>query len=104
MKTVSLACLAAATLAPLVPAAVAQRLSESTGVNLFSNRCTSCHGAKPAERAPTEAAIRQMPPERIYEAITTGPMKGMAQDLTDAEKRLLAEFMGGRKLDLSDVG
>jgi polyvinyl alcohol dehydrogenase (cytochrome) len=83
---------------------LAQRLSESTGVNLFSNHCTACHGAKPADRAPTEAGIRQMPPERIYEAITTGPMKEMAKDLTDAEKRLLAEFMGGRKLDTSDVG
>ena len=45
-----------------------------------------------------------MPPERIYEAITTGPMKTMAARLTDDEKRLLAEYMGGRKLDLSDVG
>jgi len=45
-----------------------------------------------------------MPPERIYEAITTGPMKAMAEDLSDADKRLLAEFMGGRKLDTSDVG
>lgn len=96
--------MAVAALALLIRPAAAQRLSESTGVNLFSNHCTNCHGAKPVERAPTEAAIRQMPPERIYEAITTGPMKTMAQDLSDAEKRLLAEFMGGRKLDAADVG
>jgi polyvinyl alcohol dehydrogenase (cytochrome) len=82
----------------------AQRLSESTGVNLFTNNCVSCHGPKPAEHAPTEAMIRQMSPERIYEAITTGPMKNMAANLADADKVLLAEFMGGRKLDSSNVG
>ena len=37
------------------------RLSESTGVNLFRNNCTSCHGNPPVENAPTEAVIKQMP-------------------------------------------
>ncbi len=82
----------------------AQRLSESTGVNLFANHCTSCHGITPAPHAPTEATIRAMPPERIYEAITTGSMKANAAGLTDADKRLLAEYMGGRKLDPEDAG
>ena len=86
------------------PSIFARRLSESTGVNLFKNNCTSCHGATPVERAPTESAIKQMPPERIYEAITTGPMKTMAEKLSDDEKRLLAEYMGGRRIDKSDVG
>jgi polyvinyl alcohol dehydrogenase (cytochrome) len=87
-----------------VPCARAQRLSESTGVNLFKNNCTSCHGVTPVERAPTEATIKQMPPERIYDAITIGSMKNNAASLTDPEKRLLAEYMGGRKLDKADVG
>ncbi len=87
-----------------VPSARPQRLSESTGVNLFANNCTTCHGPTPVERAPAEAVIRQMPPERIYEAITTGAMKTMAEKLTDDEKRLLAEYMGGRKLDKADAG
>lgn len=82
----------------------AQRLSESTGVNLFASHCTQCHGVVPVERAPTEATIRAMTPERIYEAITTGSMKANAANLTDDEKRLLAEFMGGRKLDKDDAG
>lgn len=87
-----------------LPPAFAQRLSESTGINLFANNCTACHGLVPVEHAPTEATIRSMPPERIYEAITTGSMKQNASNLTDTEKRLLAEFMGGRKLDLGDIG
>jgi polyvinyl alcohol dehydrogenase (cytochrome) len=86
-------------------AAFAQvRLSESTGVNLFKNNCTSCHGNPPVENAPTEAVIKQMPPERIYDAITTGAMKNMAAKLSDDEKRLLAEYMGGRKIDKADAG
>src|SRR5271165_666308 len=78
------------------------RLSESTGVNLFNNNCTSCHGNPPVENAPTAAVIKQMPPERIYEAIATGAMKNMAEKLSDDDKRLLAEYMGGRKLDKAD--
>src|SRR5262245_41629300 len=100
MKSKRLAVLAVL-LAPLAPA---QRLSESTGVNLFKNNCLSCHGTTPVDRAPTESVIKQMPPERIYEAMTTGAMKNMAQKLSDDEKRLLAEYMGGRKLDKADVG
>ena len=45
-----------------------------------------------------------MPPERIYAAITSGSMKDNAGSLNDAERRLLAEYMGGRKLDKDDVG
>lgn len=86
------------------PCLLAQRLSESTGVNLFKNNCTKCHGIAPVEHAPAEATIKQMPPERIYAAITTGSMKDNAAALTDADKRLLAEYMGGRKLDKEDTG
>lgn len=44
------------------PCLLAQRLSESTGVNLFKNNCTKCHGMTPVEHAPAEATIKQMPP------------------------------------------
>jgi polyvinyl alcohol dehydrogenase (cytochrome) len=81
-----------------------QRLSESTGLNLFQNNCTNCHGVTPVEHAPTEATIKTMTPEAIHEAITTGLMKNMAASLTDDEKRLLAEYLGGRKLDKDDAG
>ena len=46
MKSTFQTLLTAVVLAVLVPTSPAQRLSESTGVNLFSNHCTSCHGAK----------------------------------------------------------
>src|SRR5215469_1703887 len=96
--------LAAAAWIAVSATASAQRLSESTGINLFASHCTQCHGIVPVEHAPTEATIRAMTPERIYEAITFGSMKTNASNLTDDEKRLLAEFMGGRKLDEDDAG
>ena len=45
-----------------------------------------------------------MPPERIYAAITTGIMKTQASNLTDEQKRRLAEYMGGRPLGSADLG
>src|SRR3954452_21041458 len=86
------------------PTLFAQGLSESTGVNLFKNNCTRCHAITPVEHAPTEATIKQMPPERIYAAVATGSMKENAAALSDSDKRLLAEYMGGRKLDKEDAG
>src|SRR3984957_964023 len=83
---------------------VQQRFSESTGLNLFQSSCTTCHGVTPVEHAPTEATIKTMSPEAIFEAITTGLMKNMAARLHDADKRLLAEYLGGRKLDKEDAG
>jgi polyvinyl alcohol dehydrogenase (cytochrome) len=96
--------LLAAIVAAADPVAAQVRLSESTGVNLFNSNCTTCHGNPPVEHAPAELVIRQMTSERIYEAITTGAMKNMAQKLSDDDKRLMAEYMGGRKLDRDDAG
>ncbi len=45
-----------------------------------------------------------MPPERIYAALTTGVMKTEAANLTDEQKRRLAEYMGGRPLGSAALG
>jgi polyvinyl alcohol dehydrogenase (cytochrome) len=39
-----------------------------------------------------------MPPERIYEALTTGVMKPQGDGLTDDQKKMLATFLSGRPL------
>jgi mono/diheme cytochrome c family protein len=66
-------------LAPLAhaqaPAQQQQRLGTEFGISAFERECTKCHGNAAVERAPTPAAIRQMPPERIYAALTTGIMQ-----------------------------
>lgn len=81
-----------------------QRLGTEFGISAFERECTKCHGNAAVDRAPSPAAIRQMPPERIYAAITTGIMQTQSANLTDEQKRRLAEFMGGRPLGSAALG
>jgi polyvinyl alcohol dehydrogenase (cytochrome) len=81
-----------------------QRLGTEFGISAFERECTKCHGNAAVERAPSPAAIRQMPPERIYAALTTGVMRTEAANLTDEQKRRLAEYMGGRPLGSAVLG
>ena len=81
-----------------------QRLGTEFGISAFERECTKCHGNAAVDRAPSPAAIRQMPPERIYAAITTGVMQTQAANLTDEQKRRLAEYMGGRPLGSAALG
>ncbi|HXA65554.1 MAG TPA: cytochrome c [Bryobacteraceae bacterium] len=65
----------------------------------------SCHGnPAAADRAPDPSTPRQLPAERIYAALTSGVMKVQAQNLTDEEKRRVAEFMSGRPLGSAESG
>jgi polyvinyl alcohol dehydrogenase (cytochrome) len=79
------------------PATVTASGTES-GIAVFQQRCMSCHGNPNVDRAPAPAVIREMAPERIYEALTTGLMKGEGDSLTEDQKRMLATFLSGRPL------
>ena len=57
-----------------------------------------------ATSAPSTETLGQMTPEAIYAALTTGAMVGQARDLTDDQKRIIAEFFGGRPLGNADAG
>jgi hypothetical protein len=52
--------------------------------------------------------LRQFSPESILTALTTGTMFRQGYDLSDAEKRAVAEFVAGRAFGtpapISDVG
>src|SRR5947207_3003264 len=96
-----------ATIALLAAAApgFAQGLSESTGVNQYFNNCASCHeGNDPGHQAPLTGVLKQMTPERILEVLTTGSMRTNAANVSDQDKRLIAEWLGGRKIDSDSVG
>ncbi|HEY0263056.1 MAG TPA: PQQ-binding-like beta-propeller repeat protein [Granulicella sp.] len=71
---------------------------EGAGSTIFGNFCESCHGNPKVPEAPLPGTLRQMPPEKIYQALTEGDMKTIAQQLTDDQKRDIAEWVGGRKL------
>ncbi len=66
------------------------------GLMQFESRCLSCHGNPDVERAPSPEVLRAMPPERIYAALTSGPMKAIGDALTDVQKRQIAELAAGR--------
>ena len=69
-----------------------------SGFAVFQTRCMGCHGNPNVERAPSPEAIRQMSPERIYEALTTGAMKAQGDALSEDQRRMTAAFMSGRPL------
>jgi polyvinyl alcohol dehydrogenase (cytochrome) len=72
--------------------------AEDAGVRIMNGRCMNCHGNKEVERAPAPALLKQMTPERIYQALNTGVMKSQAEGLTDVEKIQIAEFVSGRRM------
>ena len=47
-------------------------------------------------------APQRLSPETIYQKITVGSMKEQAANLTDQQKRKIAEFLGGRTLGLAE--
>ena len=67
------ACFAAQAQAPPRPV---QSMGTESGFAVFQTKCMSCHGNPTmAGRVPDPATLRQLSPEKIYEALTTGPMK-----------------------------
>lgn len=80
---------------------------------LFNNNCANCHqnvkasaddSAARQSRAPSTETLAQMTPEAIYAALTTGVMVEEAKSLANDEKRLIAEFFGGRPMGNADAG
>src|SRR5688572_1255095 len=46
-----------------------------SGWSTFQTRCSICHSNPGPNQGPTAEAIRLMPPEKIFEALSTGKMK-----------------------------
>jgi polyvinyl alcohol dehydrogenase (cytochrome) len=64
----------------------------------------SCHGSRAVERAPNVKTLRQMTPERIYDALTTGSMRIHVENLPDDLRRGVAEYLSDRKLGAGASG
>jgi polyvinyl alcohol dehydrogenase (cytochrome) len=75
-----------------------------SGFATFQTRCSGCHGNPAVERVPSPSAIREMPPERIYDSLATGSMQAQSAGLNDAQKKALAEFMAGRPMGSAQQG
>jgi polyvinyl alcohol dehydrogenase (cytochrome) len=67
------------------------------GAAVFQKTCATCHAQPgPENRAPNREALALFAPESILTSLTTGNMYRQAQDLSDPEKRAVAEFVAGR--------
>src|SRR5437867_1573069 len=64
-----------------------------TGSAVFEKSCATCHAGNDA-RIPTVAALKLKTPQSIVDALVTGVMREQGTDLSDAEKKAVAEFLG----------
>ena len=67
------------------------------GAELFEHACRSCHDGEDP-RAPSPEALRARSPQAIIDALTAGSMKYQGLALSGEERRLIAEYLTGRKL------
>ena len=79
------------------------------GNAVYQKACASCH-AQPApdSRARNREGLAEFAPESILTALTTGNMFRQGNDLSEAERRAVSEFLAGRPIGsvpvLSSVG
>jgi polyvinyl alcohol dehydrogenase (cytochrome) len=84
------------------PAALAAQTPEEE--LLFNTQCALCHTPTPApagspnEKAPTRAQLREFPAEAVLAALTNGKMQLQGATLNEAQKRLVSEFVTGKRL------
>src|ERR1700674_5162171 len=99
---------AALWLLPLVAAPAAQA-PPLTPQRIFETTCMTCHGNPKIERdskpAPTSpSALRLMSAESLYGALASGAIHVQARQLTDAQRRGVAEYLAGRNLTTDRLG
>ena len=77
------------------------------GAAVFQANCATCHAAADAAqqaRNPSIDTLRRLTPEAILNALLNGKMRIQAVALSDAERRAVAEFLGGRALEAPNAG
>jgi len=73
-------------------------------ITLFQDRCATCHTVTPPDsRVPSLDALRSLSPEAILVALTTEPMAQNAKDLTDPQRRAIAEYVAGRAIGAGET-
>ena len=75
-------------------------LRAQDGEYLFKAYCAICHeSSAPVEvRGPERDALKQMTPEHILQVLETGAMKVQAAERSRTQRRVLAEYLSGKRL------
>ena len=64
---------------------------------MFERECAVCHRQTSAtSTAPSADVLRQLSPDAIVTALTSGRMRVQGERLSEAERRAVAEFLTGR--------
>ncbi len=80
-------------------------IPKAPGEAVYDRSCASCHASANTQgRVPDLKQLMELAPEAIYAQMTGGAMTVPAQKLTDEEKRDVAEYLGGRPMDLTRSG
>ncbi len=80
------------------PSPSASAVQGPDGAKVFDDRCAMCH-ARDDPRTPSVAALRQKSADEILNALTSGKMREQGADLSDAERRAVASYLGLRTTD-----
>lgn len=76
-----------------------------SGFGVFQQRCYACHGKPDMARVPSPAALRDLPPERIYQVLNSAAPNPHANfGLTDDQKRRAAEAISYRLIGSAETG
>lgn len=73
----------------------AQTAQAPDGRAVFESHCVTCH-ATADPRIPTVAELRERPPQAIVNALTSGAMRLQGSELTEEERRAVAEYLAGK--------
>jgi len=96
-------------LLPLAGVAVAQEKAQPKGWVAaqvqFEKNCSKCHGnASSQAHAASREELMKLSPEAIYASMTSGSMSVQAKELTDDQKRLISQHLGGRPFGVAGAG
>ena len=88
----------------LPPMAIPAAGQTVEGLHLFEQRCGSCHESPNAPKGvPDGMQLRKMTPEAVYAAIGQGPAHANLSGTSDTEKKLIAEYLGGRPVGAAEL-
>ncbi len=70
---------------------------------LFDQNCATCHEIGNTAQAPDRKALHKLTPEAVYQSLVQGSMAKLVPAMPDAQKRSIAEYIGGRKLNVEET-
>ena len=74
------------------------------GAAVFQRSCATCHNGAADSRAPRVEILRDNSPEAIIDALVSGAMRLQGSRLGGAERRAVAEYLSGRKINVDVAG